>query len=82
MQSQISPSVLAFEKELENILLKFAKRDSSGDGYLVRDDIRKRLNKYNINNYIATIKNFLITVNYYRIFSCYNYTPEVACTLG
>jgi hypothetical protein len=42
-QSKINPSVLAFEQELENILLKFAKRNSSGDGYQVKDDIGKRL---------------------------------------
>lgn len=42
-QSKINPSVLAFEQELENILLKLAKQNSSGDGYQARDDIGKRL---------------------------------------
>ena len=42
-QSKLNPSILAFEQELENILLKFAKRNSTGDGYQVRDITGKRL---------------------------------------
>ena len=41
-QSKVNPSVLAFEQKLENVLLKFAKRNSNGDGYQVRDRTGKR----------------------------------------